>query len=166
MVLRPDNKRRLSEDDETRKRRRSVYADLAPETVKSSVLRAVWLDDAVGLRASLRQDKRAVVRRALCGEMPLHSAIRLGKSVEIARVLLEHGAPCDAPSSLRDGWLPLHAAIKLNNYLLVRLLLEFGANPTIPCGLLPFQMATDPNVKALLLAALRSWIDLTETPPI
>ncbi len=57
---------------------------------------------------------------------PLHSAAA-GRHTDIARLLLEGGAPVGAKST--GGFTPLHSAAQNGNEELVRLLLEHGADP-------------------------------------
>lgn len=57
---------------------------------------------------------------------PLHSAVA-GKSVEIARELLEHGA--DVHARQEGGYTPLHGAAVDGDEEAIRLLLGHGADP-------------------------------------
>ena len=60
--------------------------------------------------------------------MPLHSAAS-ARSVEAARLLLEHGAPINARQ--HGGWAPIHAAAQNGDRAMVELLLRHGADPGI-----------------------------------
>jgi len=60
--------------------------------------------------------------------MPLHSAAA-GQHVQIARMLLEAGAPVNAAQ--QDGFTPLHAAAQNGQVDMVRLLLEHGADVNV-----------------------------------
>ncbi len=57
--------------------------------------------------------------------MPLHSAVA-GQHVEIAKLLLEHGALVNAEQE--GGFTPLHGACQNGQPEMVRLLLDFGAD--------------------------------------
>jgi ankyrin repeat protein len=63
--------------------------------------------------------------------MPLHSAVA-GQHVQIARMLLEAGAPVNAAQ--QDGFTPLHAAAQNGQLDMVRLLLEHGADVNVVAG--------------------------------
>ncbi len=56
--------------------------------------------------------------------MPLHSAVA-GQNLEIARLLLEHGAPVNVSQS--EGFSPLHGAAQNGQVEMVELLIQFGA---------------------------------------
>ncbi len=58
--------------------------------------------------------------------MPLHSAAA-GQHLEIARILLAHGA--DPNAAQADDFTPLHAAADNGQVEMVKLLLSFGADP-------------------------------------
>ncbi len=58
--------------------------------------------------------------------MPLHSAAA-GRHLEIARLLLSHGADPNAVQS--DDFTPLHAAADNGHIEMIKLLLSFGADP-------------------------------------
>ncbi len=60
--------------------------------------------------------------------MPLHSAVA-ARSLEITRLLIEHGAPVNAVQA--DSFTPLHAAAQNGDIAIVRLLLEAGADPNL-----------------------------------
>ncbi len=60
--------------------------------------------------------------------MPLHSAVA-ARSLEITRLLLEHGAPVNAAQA--DNFTPLHAAAQNGDIEIVRLLLAYGADPNL-----------------------------------
>lgn len=82
----------------------------------------------------------------------LHSAVAK-RHLDIARLLLDHGADPDAPQM--GGWTPLHAAVKQENLPLIRLLLAHGADPTRAAndGRTPLHLALearDPAVRALV----------------
>jgi ankyrin repeat protein len=56
---------------------------------------------------------------------PLHSAAA-GRSLEITRLLLDHGASVDAPQ--KGGYTALHAAVQNEQLEMVELLLVYGAD--------------------------------------
>jgi ankyrin repeat protein len=58
---------------------------------------------------------------------PLHSAVA-GQHLEIAKLLLDHGA--DANAVQADGFTPLHGAAENGDDDMVTLLLAYGANKT------------------------------------
>lgn len=72
--------------------------------------------------------------------MPLHSAAAR-PDVEIARLLVEHGADVNAKQA--DDFTPLHAAAQNGSMELVDLLLVHGADPTarLSDGMLPRDLA-------------------------
>jgi ankyrin repeat protein len=87
------------------------------------------------------------------GETPLHVTARRG-DVEVARVLLEHGADREA----RDiyDWSPLERAMKKGHVELTRVLLEHGANVNAQdaTSFTPLHLASvwgDPEVVRTLL---------------
>ena len=59
--------------------------------------------------------------------MPLHSAVA-GGHLEIARLLLEHGA--DANARQADAFTPLHGAAQNGQVEMISLLLDHGADPS------------------------------------
>ena len=73
---------------------------------------------------------------------PLHSAVA-GKSVEIARELLEHGA--DVHARQEGGYTPLHGAAVDGDEEAIRLLLGHGADPAArnDAGKTPAELARD-----------------------
>jgi ankyrin repeat protein len=60
--------------------------------------------------------------------MPLHSAAT-ARNLAIVRLLLEHGAPPNAPQ--QQGWTALHAAAQNGDTRMVELLLQHGAERTL-----------------------------------
>lgn len=60
--------------------------------------------------------------------MPLHSAVA-ARSLDITRLLLEHGAPVNAAQA--DNFTPLHAAAQNGDIEIVKLLVAAGANPNL-----------------------------------
>lgn len=58
--------------------------------------------------------------------MPLHAAVA-NQHLEIARMLLEHGAWVNAVQ--QDSFTPLHGAAQNGQIELIRLLLDYGADP-------------------------------------
>lgn len=88
---------------------------------------------------------------------PLHAAAA-GKHLEIARLILAHGA--DVNARQQNGFAPLHAAAQNGQAELVRLLLDHGADPaqTTDDGRRPldFALAGGHNDVAALLRERRS----------
>jgi len=74
--------------------------------------------------------------------MPLHSAAA-GHNLVIVRLLLEHGAPPNAPQQL--GWTPLHEAAQQGDAAMLSLLLKHGADPNTKndAGVTALQLATE-----------------------
>jgi uncharacterized protein len=70
----------------------------------------------------------AAVARNPMKVMPLHSAAA-AHSGEIVRLLVENGAPPNAPQE--GGWVPLHEAAQIGDEEMVKALLEHGADPQI-----------------------------------
>lgn len=60
--------------------------------------------------------------------MPLHSAVA-ARSLDITRLLLEHGAPVNACQA--DNYTPLHAAAQNGDFEIVKLLVDAGADATL-----------------------------------
>lgn len=73
-------------------------------------------------------------------ETPLHSAARQNGCVNIATLLLKHGAPVDA---LDYRWqTPLYLAVSFGSRAVIEALLNFGANIDAQChGRTPLQLA-------------------------
>ena len=61
----------------------------------------------------------------------LHACIALGNSVDVARLLIDAGAPVNATAA--GGYTPLHIAASNGNRDMVVLLLERGADPGTRC---------------------------------
>ncbi len=74
--------------------------------------------------------------------MPLHSAAA-GHNLVIVRLLLEHGAPPNAPQQL--GWTALHEAAQQGDAAMLNLLLKHGADPSAKNddGVTALQLATE-----------------------
>ncbi len=85
---------------------------------------AVRAGDAEGLNAILRRDPSLAMARGDAGETLLHVASELDR-VEVAEVLLQHGAELDAPA----GWgqAPIEWAANLGSTRVADLLLRHGA---------------------------------------
>jgi ankyrin repeat protein len=84
--------------------------------------------EIVALLLDRGADVRAVARNDM-GVMPLHAACASGQ-VDVARMLLAHGAPIDAAE--HGGYTPLHEAAGRGDVALARLLLGHGADPALP----------------------------------
>ena len=83
---------------------------------------------------------------------PLHSAAA-GRSLEITKLLLEHGARVDPIQ--KGGYTPLHAAVQNEQLEMVELLLKHAADPdkANESGLTPRDLAErgkNPRLKTLL----------------
>ncbi len=117
---------------------------------------ASFFDHAETVRALLaRGASTLAVSENQMRVQPLHSAVAK-RSLEIASLLLEHGA--DPNAAQMGGWTPLHAAVKQENVPLIRLLLAHGADPerTGHDGRNAFHMASDaknPEVRALIFGS-------------
>lgn len=72
--------------------------------------------------------------------MPLHSAAA-SKHIDVARLLLEHGANVNAKQQV--GWTPLHSAIHNRHAEMIILLLNYGADVHLANdeGLTPIYLA-------------------------
>jgi ankyrin repeat protein len=81
-------------------------------------------EEVAGLLLRHGADAAAVARNPM-QVTPLHSA-SAGRNLEIARVLLEHGAPPNARQ--QQGWTALHSAAQHGDKALVELLLKHGAD--------------------------------------
>lgn len=69
------------------------------------------------------------------GDTPLYYAASAGNSVEIVKILLEHGANPNVRMTAELGYdFPLHEAARTGDKDVVLLLLAFGANPCAKCG--------------------------------
>lgn len=73
-------------------------------------------------------------------QTPLHIASRLG-NVDIAMLLLQHGADVDAAT--KDSYTPLHIAAKEGQDEVASVLIEHGASPTATTkrGFTPLHLA-------------------------
>ncbi len=82
---------------------------------------------------------------------PLHSAAQQNKANIVA--YLVHEQKCSLEPRNRDNYTPLHLASKYSRLDVVRVLLENGANPSIPGreNQTPIQLATDHEVIKLLI---------------
>mmetsp|Transcript_6832 Transcript_6832/g.12687 ORF Transcript_6832/g.12687 Transcript_6832/m.12687 type:complete len:370 (-) Transcript_6832:266-1375(-) len=65
------------------------------------------------------------------GSMPLHAAVTGGRSIEVVRVLLDHGAPVNAWCGRTTFCVPLHYTAGAGDTQQVQLLLDYGADPTM-----------------------------------
>ncbi len=93
------------------------------------------------LEAGAKVDSPSRNRSAV---MPLHSAVAAGQ-LEIARILLRHGAPVNARQA--QEFTPLHAAAQNGQVDMVNLLLVYGAdvNVTAANGKSPLDLALEGN---------------------
>jgi ankyrin repeat protein len=82
----------------------------------------------------------AAVSRNTMRVMALHSAVA-GRHVEAAEALLAHGAPVNARQD--GGYTPLHQAAQYGQAPMIRLLLTYGADPslTMNAGRTPADLA-------------------------
>lgn len=65
------------------------------------------------------------------GRLALHTACYYG-NLEAAKILLEHNKDIVNYQSDNDGWTPLDDAVLKGNIQIVKLLLEYGADPRVP----------------------------------
>lgn len=72
-----------------------------------------------------------IEKRNRKGETPLHVACSKGDEAK-ARSLLVDGANCNTQDNA--GWTPLHDAVTGARLQIVTLLLQYGANPSVPGG--------------------------------
>lgn len=88
-------------------------------------------------------------------EYPLHLAVD-GRQFLAAEILLQNGALVDAIDARRDT--ALHIAVRMEDERLVRLLLEYGADPTVRNlrHRTPYQLAMDKGLEALATAIRQS----------
>ena len=112
---------------EAGERRRSLPA--AKKENKSRRVRSVTVENP----SSAGSSKRVVNidKKNKKGETPLQVASAKGDEVKV-RTLLEDGANCNTQDNA--GWTPLHDAVTGARTGVVRILLQFGANPSVPGG--------------------------------
>jgi ankyrin repeat protein len=96
-------------------------------------------------------DVNAVSRASFTRVTPLGTAA-FARAVDVARVLLDHGA--DSSLAGEGGGTPLHTAAANGSSALVELLLAHGADPAARTleGKTPADLATTDAVRALLRA--------------
>jgi ankyrin repeat protein len=90
---------------------------------------AAFFDHPAGVRLLLERgaDVEAVARNPMLVR-PLHSAVAgEGHRLEIARLLLEHGA--DPNAKQQADFTPMHAAVQNDDVELQQLLIDHGAEP-------------------------------------
>ncbi|MEZ0225244.1 MAG: ankyrin repeat domain-containing protein [Alphaproteobacteria bacterium] len=102
-------------------------------------VKATEQDGATALHYAARNDNAEMVRllihasadvNALNNDCrtPLYYAMRARTTAEI---LLENGASPNARTM--QGWMPLHEAVECKNLEMAKLLVDYGADPFIPC---------------------------------
>jgi ankyrin repeat protein len=87
---------------------------------------------------------------------PLHACIALGKDRQTARVLIAAGAEINSQQA--GGYTPLHQAAAAGLTEMTELLLEAGADPTLPCmqGKTPLDYARERQHNAVLQLLTRA----------
>jgi uncharacterized protein len=101
---------------------------LADAVSELDVFEAAGLGRAGRVAEVVSADPAAVRAEAADGFTALHLAAFFGQ-LEVAAVLLEHGAAVDAPAGNPTGVQPLHSAAAGGHAAIVALLLERGADP-------------------------------------
>lgn len=103
------------------------------------------------------------VNKKVVGQAPLNEAVYGNSSPEVVRLLIERGANINY-SCNGDGWTtdcgtPLHLAVHKNNAQLIRVLLDYGADPSLKnCGLrkqTPLQLAQDKGASPEIIDMLK-----------
>ena len=94
-------------------------------------------------------------------EDKLREASALG-DLDAMKIMLEGGAKVNDQHKM-NHWTALHWAAKRNNVQAVKMLMQWGADQNLPntLGLLPGDVASDPDVRQLLSTSKESQ---TETP--
>lgn len=133
-------------------------ADLA-EWLRTQGCRPTFFDaieegDIAALDAFATADPACVSLTNRNGATPLYDAATAGRP-EVAKWLLQHGAPVNAP--IPGGWTALHVAAMTDAVELGRVLLDAGASPNVlgPGGMGPLHLAAalgNTNFARLLLA--------------
>ena len=101
---------------------------LADEVAELDVFEAAALGRATRVEEVLRTDPGLVSAEAADGFTALHLAAFFGQ-LEVAAVLLEHGAAVDTRAGNPSGVQPLHSAAAGGHAAIAALLLERGADP-------------------------------------
>lgn len=100
-----------------------------------------------------------------CGLTPLHYVCEVGQSTEILKVMMEVAS--DLHVLGRDGQTALHSAARGGNLEMVRLLLDYGADPLSRTknGCTPLMLAAERNHVAVVrhLMQLQSPLDIYQT---
>jgi ankyrin repeat protein len=115
---------------------------------------AALLGDHQFIRDALRRDRSLANEEDSCHHRPISAAARRN-DVELARLLLEHGADPNLPEEGAPRGHALWIAVHDRSHELARLLLEHGADPNgmVESSGTPMMMARrDPELLALLRA--------------
>lgn len=102
------------------------YRDGNPH-LASSELGMRWLLEH-GADPNVRSNPHESIGRPGVSETPLHRIAEGGRSVDVARMLVEHGADVDAQRA--DGRTPYVLATRVGNVAVANYLAGAGANPT------------------------------------
>ena len=126
--LDPEGKK-IEKSTEAGIRRRSLPA--AKKESNSKRVRSATVDNPKASSSGASKRVANIEKRNKKGETPLQVACAKGDE-DRARTLLEDGANCNTQDNA--GWTPLHDAVTGIRTNIVRLLLQFGANPSVPGG--------------------------------
>jgi uncharacterized protein len=93
-----------------------------------TIFEAAAVGDLERVRALLAAEPALAGAFAADGYQPLGLAAYFGQ-LEVARLLVENGAPVKTASRNEDKVMPLHSAVAAGQLEIARLLLEHGADP-------------------------------------
>ena len=120
--------KKIEKSTEAGIRRRSLPAK---KESNSKRVRSATVDNPRASSAGASKKVANIEKRNKKGETPLQVACSKGDE-DRARTLLEDGANCNTQDNA--GWTPLHDAVTGVRENIVMLLLQFGANPSVPGG--------------------------------
>ena len=145
---------------------RAVTDALLQADPELDVFEAAALGYVDRLRTRLDEDPAAATTRSADGYTALHFAAFFGKP-EVARILLEAGAPVDAVAENEMRVQPLHSAAASRHLEVCRLLLAAGAdvNARQAGGFTPLHAAAqngDPELVELFLSARADPLAVTD----
>lgn len=109
--------------------RRDVVTRLLSAGAKVDVFSAIGLGDLKRVE-EIVDSEWLLLTKTRRDHTPLHEAVRWNQ-LEVARFLLDVGAPIDARTAAGVGLTPLHLAVLGSQTEMVRLLLGYGADPNL-----------------------------------